>query len=403
LKCPLLVDLLKRVFSAEYRRALAAEAAGDYLDAARGYALCGERSKVADMHLARARQEKATAGKIKALRSALDFAPADDPRHRFIARQLADCIRADAAQLDPRSPRARSHLSAAAALLERGHAWAEAGECYLTLGDIDAASRAFGRAGMVERVEQILEERELREDAARTTRQNFDDYRLALSEGARSRALGLLKRCIAHGVDPGPYERLAADLSARLPTHGVVNLEQAETAWRLIGVLPALLGRDESAEIPLRGPTVSRHHARILAHEDGRAVLLEDAGSRNGTFVDGALIGGRVQLHAGSTIRLGQELPELTVKRADGSPITVMLEISDGMDRGRRFVLSTAPISLPALDTEAAPVRVEFCEGIPRMSGIGAPLRLDTLEIRGSVEPLVGDIIAIGGTTLRVT
>ena len=41
------MGLFRRLFSVEYRRALTAEAAGDFLAAAKSYALCGERLKVA--------------------------------------------------------------------------------------------------------------------------------------------------------------------------------------------------------------------------------------------------------------------------------------------------------------------------------------------------------------------
>jgi len=52
---------------------VAAEAEGDYLGAARAYALCGERHKVAAMHLARARAEPSLEERVKALRDALNF------------------------------------------------------------------------------------------------------------------------------------------------------------------------------------------------------------------------------------------------------------------------------------------------------------------------------------------
>ena len=50
------------------------------------------------------------------------------------------------------------------------------------------------------------------------------------------------------------------------------------------------------------GREVSRRHAEI--HRDGQAVLLSDAGSANGTFVNGKRIKDR-QLRARDVIRLG--------------------------------------------------------------------------------------------------
>ena len=48
------MGLFRRLFSADYRHAVSAEAAGDFLAAARSYALCGKTEKVARMHLAQA-------------------------------------------------------------------------------------------------------------------------------------------------------------------------------------------------------------------------------------------------------------------------------------------------------------------------------------------------------------
>jgi DNA-binding winged helix-turn-helix (wHTH) protein len=64
-----------------------------------------------------------------------------------------------------------------------------------------------------------------------------------------------------------------------------------------------LLGRDERADIPLDSISVSRRHARIEVRQ-GRAVL-EDLGSRNGTWVGGRRVGQPVDLLDGDDIRVG--------------------------------------------------------------------------------------------------
>src|SRR5947209_16940479 len=80
------------MFSADYRRAVAAEAAGDYAEAARAYALAGERAKVAEMHLLRAERAPSPGAKLHELRAAVRWADPGDAeghkaRHR-IARAL---------------------------------------------------------------------------------------------------------------------------------------------------------------------------------------------------------------------------------------------------------------------------------------------------------------------------
>ena len=49
-----------------------------------------------------------------------------------------------------------------------------------------------------------------------------------------------------------------------------------------------IVGREPGVAIRLDSPKVSRHHARVSA--SGRAVSVEDLGSKNGTFVRGVRI-----------------------------------------------------------------------------------------------------------------
>ena len=64
-----------------------------------------------------------------------------------------------------------------------------------------------------------------------------------------------------------------------------------------------VIGRDPNCEYPLNYPMVSWQHARL--EKTDRGIEIEDLGSKNGTFVDGQRISGRVQLKTGSEIGLG--------------------------------------------------------------------------------------------------
>jgi DNA-binding winged helix-turn-helix (wHTH) protein len=65
-----------------------------------------------------------------------------------------------------------------------------------------------------------------------------------------------------------------------------------------------VIGRDETANIRLEHPVVSRRHARIVV-SDTEAVI-EDLGSKNGTFVDGQPVpGGAVRLRDGIQLAFG--------------------------------------------------------------------------------------------------
>jgi DNA-binding winged helix-turn-helix (wHTH) protein len=74
---------------------------------------------------------------------------------------------------------------------------------------------------------------------------------------------------------------------------------------RQIPLLPGenVLGRSAEARVPLDLKRVSRHHARILVG-NGKAVL-EDLGSKNGTFVRGQLITRPEELEDGDEICIG--------------------------------------------------------------------------------------------------
>ena len=65
------------------------------------------------------------------------------------------------------------------------------------------------------------------------------------------------------------------------------------------------LGRDVKSSVFLNDMTVSRHHASMdLANISSGVATVEDLGSLNGTWVDGALVSKAV-LRDGSTIQIG--------------------------------------------------------------------------------------------------
>jgi hypothetical protein len=67
-----------------------------------------------------------------------------------------------------------------------------------------------------------------------------------------------------------------------------------------------LLGRDEGLAVTLRWSGVSRRHARIVVTGDG--AILEDLGSKNGTFLHGKRLTRPAPLTDGDTFRLGRML-----------------------------------------------------------------------------------------------
>jgi putative peptide zinc metalloprotease protein len=74
------------------------------------------------------------------------------------------------------------------------------------------------------------------------------------------------------------------------------------------------IGRAPGSTVVLDDPTVSRTHARISGDGNGGgALVLEDAGSSHGTWVNGTRISTPVELHDGVRFRLGDQ--EVLVER----------------------------------------------------------------------------------------
>ncbi|HEV8267938.1 MAG TPA: ATP-binding protein [Thermoanaerobaculia bacterium] len=65
------------------------------------------------------------------------------------------------------------------------------------------------------------------------------------------------------------------------------------------------VGRSEKADIVLLDPLLSRLHARIELHDDGRAVV-EDLGSHNGTSLNGEPLKAPAPLAPGDRLRMGE-------------------------------------------------------------------------------------------------
>jgi DNA-binding winged helix-turn-helix (wHTH) protein len=64
-----------------------------------------------------------------------------------------------------------------------------------------------------------------------------------------------------------------------------------------------LLGRERDCVARIEHATISRHHASIVI--TGTTALLQDLGSRNGTWVNGRRIGEPTELEDGDEVRLG--------------------------------------------------------------------------------------------------
>lgn len=93
-----------------------------------------------------------------------------------------------------------------------------------------------------------------------------------------------------------------------------LEIVEGAGAGRMVPVTGTLtIGRGRDADLVLADELVSRRHAQVTP--DGPGAVVEDLGSRNGTFVNGQGIHGPVRLDPGDQLQLGVSLVELRSAR----------------------------------------------------------------------------------------
>ncbi|TQK69774.1 FHA modulated ABC efflux pump with fused ATPase and integral membrane subunit [Nocardioides sp. SLBN-35] len=129
-------------------------------------------------------------------------------------------------------------------------------------------------------------------------------------------------------VEPTPAPAPAGEFWKNLPPPQVPAIGGPVDAWRPAGVLPPgqlphghsvvlpqqvqtgrslTIGREQSNDVVLADPLVSRHHARLDPASPTTPAVLHDLGSFNGTFVNGQRVQGAVQLPVGSEVIFGNQ------------------------------------------------------------------------------------------------
>jgi len=391
------VAFIRRLLSGDYRRAVAAEAAGDYAEAARHYGLAGERDKVAEMHLLRAERATTPAEAEAELRDAIRWADPGTPARARVARALGNALLRRARSEGTATARDQARVREAAKLLEEAGELREAGAAFELLGDDDGAARAFEKGGYLDEMEAALaRERGRRTKAARLSGA-FHDYGVALAAGARDEALEALRACIDAAEDKGEYRRLHEGLAARRLAGGFVTLSRRPHGPKVVvaGAGRVVLGRDPDCALVLRSAGVSRAHATLL-HDGG--FRLRDAGSKHGTWLAGLPLAGgaEVALSADGRVRLGADC-ELDVKV---SGRRLRLEVARGLDRGAALVVGPAEEAIDLEPDLGVPARITFTAGRPFLDG--PELRLGGARARKPVQLVREDVVAVGEAELDV-
>ena len=79
-----------------------------------------------------------------------------------------------------------------------------------------------------------------------------------------------------------------------------------------------VLGRDEGADLQLPDKTISRRHAALRI--EGETAVVEDLGSRNGTFVNGTRVEDPRRLREGDSLQMGATVIEVRSATGETAP-----------------------------------------------------------------------------------
>ncbi len=258
------MSFLRRMFSADYRTAVAAEAAGNVDLAAERYVLAGEYEGAVRMHLARAARAATRHAEIGALRDALRWA-GDTPALRRQAAAALGKVLWEATKAEGiATERDRAKVREAAELLVIGDDHALAGDALEAIGDHLGAANAYSAGGLVERMEQALAKDDALHDRAREESDAFAAYETAMRVGRRDDARRELVRAVASTAAAGEYRRLLDRLDTSLLTAGKLELKRRGKPLIVACAAPKIvLGRDPLCDLTLRAGGVSRQHAEI--------------------------------------------------------------------------------------------------------------------------------------------
>jgi hypothetical protein len=126
----------------------------------------------------------------------------------------------------------------------------------------------------------------------------------------------------------------------------------AGTTYDISGAIE--MGRDPSAGIVLQDAEVSRKHARLSPTPNG--ILVEDLGSRNGTYVNDQPVQGVRELRPGDELRAG-----VTVFALQGDrQLSGVRPVPQITNIGAQVLQPVAVQELPPVPPQAAPVAPPF-------------------------------------------
>jgi hypothetical protein len=306
---------------------------------------------------------------------------------------LARAVRPPLTQAD------RAALSTAAAILADAGDFHRAATTFELADNLAGAAEVWGRLGDLEAMESSLARDEERHRRERASIGALRDAQVLLAAGERAAALEVARRIPEGSGESREARQIVLQLEGRLVRGRSVTLRLGGLSVR-VAAAPAVLGRDLSAELPLRDPGVSRRHATLGLGASG-SYTLTDSGSRLGTFLAGARLAGRCELAGDTDVWLG---PSCRLTLQPAAPDGILLKGTAGLDAGLLALVGGGRVPLERVLPAAAGAWLELDGGTVALVH---PPEL-TVRIAGHlaatrIELLHGDRLELGSAGAPVT
>ncbi|HUE83975.1 MAG TPA: FHA domain-containing protein [Pyrinomonadaceae bacterium] len=168
--------------------------------------------------------------------------------------------------------------------------------------------------------------------------------------------------------------------SSPLAQHGAAaGLPQAVLAqYPFKGPVPLTIGRGVDNDIRLDGLQISNHHARVTEQQGN--IFIEDTGSTNGIWVNGARISGKIPVRANDTVQIGPFLLIIDPARGVAVMDTRSKTRIDAIDITKIVVNRSGGGTIKLLDDVDLTIQANEFVGLLGPSGAGKSTLMDSLN-----------------------
>jgi hypothetical protein len=196
----------------------------------------------------------------------------------------------------------------------------EAAQAFRAAADHASLARVLGAAGDVDGLEEALSGQQAAERAQRAIEEARAAAHHAVATGQREAALASLTAVLRTGPNAELGRLRAAIEEARAARRGTRLIDARGIARTCVFGDTVVIGRSETAEIPVASPVVSRRHLVLRAGSDGvPRVTIEG----RGTLLGGALVSGELSVNGHLELLLGA-VP-VTLDRDEGAGVLVTI------------------------------------------------------------------------------